>query len=94
MTVIGVQPVELNDFGGSLREPVRARIPEAVELAAQELAAWGNAGRLRAPDEKFVPLSVAALGMAAYEQGVAPADDLGRYGDPRLLALRLAGRAG
>jgi hypothetical protein len=32
--------------------------------------------------------------MAAYEQGVAPADDLGRYGDPRLLALRLAGRAG
>jgi len=93
ITVIGVQPVELNDFGGSLREPVRARIPEAVELAAQELAAWGYVGRRRAPDEKVVPLAVAALGIAAYEQGVAPPDDLGRYGDPRLLALRLAGQA-
>jgi len=27
IVVIGVQPVELNDFGGSLRAPVRERLP-------------------------------------------------------------------
>jgi len=29
-----VQPVTLDDFGGSLTDPVRARLAEAVELAA------------------------------------------------------------
>ena len=41
ITLIGVQPEELSDLGGSLRDSVKARIPEAVELAASELAAWG-----------------------------------------------------
>jgi hydrogenase maturation protease len=89
ITVIGVQPLELNDFGGSLREPVRARISDAVELAAQELAEWGHAGQRREPGEAVEPLACAALGLAEYEHGVAPPDDLGRYGDPRLLARRL-----
>ncbi len=94
ITVIGVQPVELDDFGGSLREPVRARIADAVELAAQELAAWGHGGARRACDEQVEPLAAPALGLAAYEQGVAPAEDLGRFGDPRLLSRRLAGETG
>ena len=47
IVVIGVQPVVLDDFGGSLREPVKAKLAEAVELAAKELAAWGFAGTRR-----------------------------------------------
>ncbi len=34
IVAIGVQPVTLDDFGGSLTEPVRACLPEAIELAA------------------------------------------------------------
>src|SRR5512141_3429963 len=51
IVAIGVQPVELADFGGSLTGPVRARLPEAVALAAQEIAVWGFAGRVRAAGE-------------------------------------------
>lgn len=92
ITVIGVQPVELDDFGGSLRDAVRARIPEAVALAAAELAAWGFPGTPRGAGETFVPLNAASIALDAYEGGCAAADDLGRFGDPRLLAKRLAGQ--
>jgi hydrogenase maturation protease len=94
ITVVGVQPMELDDFGGSLREPVRARIPEAVELAARELATWGFPGRRRAAGEAIEPLGATALALETYEQGCAPADDLGRYGDARLIVHRLAREEG
>lgn len=48
VVAIGVQPVELGDFGGSLRPAVRDRIPEAVALAERELASWGLPGVARA----------------------------------------------
>src|SRR5271167_1324397 len=38
VTLIGVQPADLSDLGGSLGEAVRTRIPEAVDLAVRELA--------------------------------------------------------
>ena len=41
ITLIGVQPDVLDDFGGSLSPRVRARLDEAVALAVDELAAWG-----------------------------------------------------
>ena len=47
IVAIGVQPVELDDFGGSLRAEVKARLPEAVALAAEQLAAWGFPGTPR-----------------------------------------------
>jgi len=45
---IGVQPLTLDDFGGSLTEPVRARLDEAVALAAAELST-GALSAHRAP---------------------------------------------
>jgi len=86
ITVIGVQPEVLDDFGGSLRPAVRARLGEAVELGAKELAAWGLAGRPRAPGESVESLSDAALALEAYEQGRPSESDACRVGDPRLLA--------
>jgi hypothetical protein len=41
ITLVGVQPVVLDDLGGSLSPEVRARVDEAVQLAVAELAAWG-----------------------------------------------------
>ena len=90
ITVIGVQPLELMDFGGSLREPVRARLAEAVLLGAREIADWGFPGRTRAPDEAIAPLNSSALALAAYEAGRPPVEDACRIGDPRVLARSIA----
>jgi len=65
LTLIGVQPVTLEDYGGSLTEPVAARLQEVVELAVAELAAWGVTAELRtAPPD---PLAPAEMARAAYE---------------------------
>jgi len=91
ITLIGVQPEQLDDFGGSLRPVVRARLAEAVDLAAAELQAWGFCGRRRAPGERVDPLHDGALALDAYESGRPSEEEACRIGDPRVLALRAAG---
>ncbi len=93
ITVIGVQPVELADFGGSLTPPVRACLAPAVELAARELAGWGFAGRPRAEGEPVPALNASALALDDYERGRPSATDACRVGDERLL-LPLTTRGG
>jgi hydrogenase maturation protease len=90
IVVVGVQPVELADFGGSLSEPVRARLPEAVATALSILAAWGCAGTVRegAPAE---PLQAPSLALDVYEAGRPAESEACRTGDARFLALRGAG---
>jgi hydrogenase maturation protease len=88
IVAIGVQPVTLDDFGGSLTEPVRARLDEAVERAARQLAEWGFAGRRRAADEPVEPLNARSLALAAYETGRPSEEDACRIGDARLLGAR------
>jgi len=92
IVAIGVQPVELSDFGGSLREPVRARLPEAVALAARELSAWGFPGTPRPAGSPVEPLNAASLAIDAYEAGRPSAAAACRIGDPRLLAAASATR--
>lgn len=41
LVLIGVQPVQLDDYGGSLRPQVKARIPDALAAAVAELRGWG-----------------------------------------------------
>lgn len=86
LTAIGVQPLELSDLGGSLTEPVRNRVAEAVALGAAELAAWGLAGTPRPAGARFEPLNASPLALEAYESGRPSAADACRVGDPRLLA--------
>jgi hydrogenase maturation protease len=86
ITLVGVQPRELEDLGGSLTEPVRARIDEAVEIGASELRAWGFPGKRRAPDATYTPLNAGALALGDYERHRPPADEACRIGDPRVLA--------
>jgi hydrogenase maturation protease len=88
IVAIGVQPVDLSDFGGSLTGPVRARLPEAVALAAQEIAAWGFAGHARAADVIVLPLNAPSLALGAYESGRPTEAEACRAGDPRILERR------
>ncbi|MDR2709931.1 MAG: HyaD/HybD family hydrogenase maturation endopeptidase [Burkholderiales bacterium] len=87
ITVIGVQPKVLDDFGGSLRESVRARIPEAVALAVEELAAWGVTAVKRDSGEKVTPLNSQALLLEAYEDERPSAEEACRVGDTRFLSM-------
>jgi hydrogenase maturation protease len=88
LVAIGVQPLVLDDFGGSLTDPVRARLGEAVALAAAELAGWGCAGRCREAGEAIEPLNAQSIALAPYESGRPSEDEACRIGDPRLLGAR------
>ncbi|MEO8755152.1 MAG: HyaD/HybD family hydrogenase maturation endopeptidase [Casimicrobiaceae bacterium] len=89
IVAIGVQPVELDDFGGSLRAPVRQRLAEAAHIAAEQIAAWGFPGTPRVFGLPFEPLNAKPLALQAYESGRPSAADSCRIGDPRLLATRV-----
>jgi hydrogenase maturation protease len=56
-----------------------------VALAAQEIAAWGFAGRARGADEVVLPLNATPLALAEYESGRPTDAEACRAGDPRLL---------
>jgi hydrogenase maturation protease len=83
VTLIGAQPVELDDYGGSLTPPVRAQIEPALAVAAAELASWGVTLTPRtAADE----LCAEPISLAPYEAGRPLAQDACRIGDARVLA--------
>jgi hydrogenase maturation protease len=84
ITLVGVQPVLLDDLGGSLTPAVAARLDEAVALTVAELAAWGVQGvpRQTLPEDS---LSAQALDLHAYEGGRPDAALACRVGDARFL---------
>jgi hydrogenase maturation protease len=88
ITLIGVQPAVLGDFGGSLSDAVRPRVAEAVDAAVAELAAWGHAcvPRSAPPPER---LNATPLALGAYESGRPPGEEACRVGDARFLNLRV-----
>ena len=94
VTVVGIRPVLLADYGGSLTEPVRAQMPAALALGIQELRRWGVEVRERAggPARDVV---IGAVTQDRYESGRPPPDVACRVGDERFLAMRNApGRDG
>lgn len=86
--LIGVQPVELEDYGGSLRPRVKAQIPPAMEAAAGYLVRHGIEARARA---QALPESVTLAGehvrMSRYEADRPGEDEACRTGDARVLAM-------
>lgn len=83
MLLIGVQPVELDDFGGSLRAVVRACIEPAVAHAVARLRRWGVSVEPRA--DAVLRLNDVALAMDAYEAGRPPPEAACRHGDLRFV---------
>ena len=92
-TVVGVRPVELADYGGSLTATVQARVPEALELGIAELGRWGVEVRPRreAPARDVV---IGAIAQERYEAGRPSAEVACRVGDGRFLRIRAARNAG
>lgn len=68
LVLIGVQPEDLEDFGGSLRPVVKGQIQPALDIALDHLRRWGGAPAARdgglTAAEHLLP---AGLDMAAYE---------------------------
>ncbi len=86
VVVVGVQPAELEDYGGSLTPVVAARLDDAVAAAAAVLEAWGFPLRTRsAPAE---PILGPGLGRQSYEALRPTAEQACRIGDARVLSLR------
>lgn len=98
--LIGCQPEELEDYGGSLRPCVKRALEEALTLAVEQLRAWGAQPRLRpkpegdAEGDADVAADIAAdgittpeLALAGYEAGRPSADSACRIGDDRFMPL-------
>ena len=89
VTVVGIKPVQLADYGGSLTDEVRAQVPEALRLGIEELRRWGVEVRERTggPARDVV---IGAISQDRYESGRPPPDVACRVGDGRFLAKRAA----
>lgn len=86
MVLIGVQPVELDDFGGSLRPQVRACIEPAIAMAIDELATMGISVRRRAvPLAEDVALAGTEMAASRYENERPDERSAYRHGDPRVV---------
>ena len=84
--LIGVQPVELDDFGGSLRPVVKAQIEPAIALALEYLAGFGIMGQRR--DQPLPPeQGIGSLEMLIHHyEGERPDEAAAfRQGDDRVI---------
>jgi hydrogenase maturation protease len=88
-TVVGIRPVELADYGGSLTPRVQQQVPAALQLGIAELARWGVAATKRVTGETR-DVVIAALARQRYEDERPSADVACRVGDERFLAIRAA----
>jgi hydrogenase maturation protease len=91
LCLIGVQPVELDDFGGSLRDKVKDQIGPATDLVLEYLARFGiMPHRLLHPLPETATLSSPEFALALYEGERPSESDACRIGDPRVLAAAAA----
>lgn len=88
ITVIGVEPCDLEDYGGSLTEKVRARVPEAVQFAAEELRRWGFPVQKREKGEVVTDLGAGAVEQDVYENGRPSEEAAPRTGDVRFMPVK------
>lgn len=84
MFLIGVQPEQLEDFGGSLRPQIRALVPIAATRAAERLNGWGL-NVVKRPESLATSRSESPLDIARYESGRPSEEDACRIGDDRVL---------
>jgi hydrogenase maturation protease len=86
LLLVGVQPVVLEDFGGSLQPEVRAQIEPAIDLALGYLAEFGiHAQRREVPLTPDTALQGAISDMHLYEAERPSEADACRAGDARVL---------
>ncbi len=86
LLLIGVQPVELDDFGGSLRPQVKAQILPAINVALDYLHHFGiKAVKRETPLPEHTTLACSVMLPSRYEGGRPPEQMACRTGDERLI---------
>jgi hydrogenase maturation protease len=85
MVLIGVQPEQLEDFGGSLRDSVKAQIPHALNIALELIKEWNIPFSPRTTPLASRCLNGDVLDMNNYEAGRPSAESACRFGDDRFL---------
>ena len=94
LLLIGCQPEELEDYGGSLRPVVKQALARALDLALDRLRAWGAAPVPRAaPPVPDAAVCLPTLAIGAYEAGRPAAEQACRTGDERFQVSGLAAAA-
>lgn len=88
LVLIGVQPEELEDYGGSLRDVVKTQMQPALKIALDWLEWWGAAASVRQGLADGITDS--ALAIEVYEGQRPPADQAYRLGDARFLNMESA----
>lgn len=88
LVLIGVQPEELEDYGGSLRDVVKAQVEPALEIARRWLAQWGAPATVRKGEAASITDTALAIGV--YEAERPSASQAYRLGDARFLNLEEA----
>ena len=84
--LIGCQPEELEDYGGSLRPRTLQALEEALPLALERLQQWGACPVPRSrPLEPAQATTAAHLRLNAYEAGRPSAEEACRIGDARFI---------
>lgn len=87
LMLVGVQPVELDDFGGSLRPQVAAQIVPAIDVALEYMAQFGIVPQKRPvplPEDETLACSV--MVPSRYESERPSEQDACRTGDERLIS--------
>lgn len=84
LTLVGVQPHTLDDYGGGLTPTVAGRVDDAIEVGLAELRAWGLSPTPRRGGAE--PVLADGIRREAYEGGRPTAESACRTGDPRFLA--------
>jgi hydrogenase maturation protease len=85
MVLIGVQPEQLEDFGGSLRQSVKAQIPHVINIALELIQEWGIPYSERTSPVPSRCINGDVLDMESYEAGRPSAELACRFGDDRFL---------
>ena len=84
--LIGCQPQELEDYGGSLRPIVKTALEDALALGLDRLRAWGATPLPRdAAPSSDESVTVPTLALGSYEAGRPAAEQACRVGDERFL---------
>ncbi len=87
LLLVGVQPVELDDFGGSLRPEVKAQIKPAIDVALDYMAQLDIVPKKRdvpLPEDETLACSV--MVPSRYESERPSEDEACRHGDVRVIS--------
>lgn len=94
LLLVGCQPEQIDDYGGSLRPVVRAALEETLALAVARLREWGAHPVPRlAPPAEGEAVTAPLLALARYEDGRPAAAQACRVGDERFMPAHHSAQA-